>query len=93
MADRKPDSQNSERIGGNRYRARPSQIMNLLQIPVGAKVYLPDGGVGEVTDNPMDGSWIIVKTIESPEDPSSVGVEEPRFAEDIYGLVEEPAKA
>ena len=72
------------------WRRRPDQVANLLEIPIGAKVQLPDEATGVVTDNPRDGSWIIVKWLTSPDDPSKVGVEEPIFAEEIYGVIEAP---
>lgn len=83
-----PNPLTDERRGAI-WRRRAEQVVNLLEVPVGARVRLPDGGTGRVTDNPRDGSWIIVKWLTSPGDSSKVGVEEPIFAEEIYGVMQE----
>jgi len=45
-------------------------------LPQGTKITLLNGAVGEVTANPRDGGWVLVKFLEHPEDPSKVGQEE-----------------
>ncbi len=62
-------------------------MVNLMEVEIGQKLSLVDDAIGEVVDNPRDGSWIIVKYIESPADASKVGQEEPVFAEDVRGTV------
>jgi hypothetical protein len=45
-------------------------------LPEGTKIILLNGAVGEITANPRDGGWILVKFQEYPQDPSKVGQEE-----------------
>ena len=44
-------------------------------LPEGANITLTNGAVGEITANPRDGGWVLVKFEEHP-DPSKVGQEE-----------------
>jgi hypothetical protein len=44
-------------------------------LPEGTKITLDNGGVGEVTANPRDGNWVLVKFSAHP-DPSKIGQEE-----------------
>jgi hypothetical protein len=59
----------------------------LRNLPVGTKVSIRGGAVGEVTANPEDGGWVFVKFIESPNDPSKVGEEELVFCTDVLKVV------
>ena len=59
----------------------------LRNLPVGTKVSLRGGAVGEVTANPEDGGWIYVKFLESPADPSKVGEEELVFCTEVLKVV------
>ena len=54
-------------------------------LPLGAKVKIRKGVVGEVTGNPGDGGWLFVKILESPEDASKIGTEEMVFCADVLG--------
>lgn len=45
-------------------------------LPEGTKITLLTGAVGELTANPRDGGWVLVKWQEHPLDPSKVGQEE-----------------
>ncbi len=53
----------------------------------GAKVRLTNGAVGEVTGNPGDGAWLLVRFLEYPTDPSQVGLEEMVFFTDVEALI------
>jgi len=44
-------------------------------LPEGTTITLTNGGVGEITANPHDGNWVLVK-FESHPDSSKVGQEE-----------------
>jgi hypothetical protein len=56
--------------------AGPNGIDVWRNLPEGTKLTLLNGAVGEVTANPRDGGWIMVKFLEHPQDPSKVGQEE-----------------
>jgi len=43
-------------------------------LPEGTKISLNNGAVGEITANPRDGGWLLVKFQEHP-DPAKVGEE------------------
>lgn len=45
-------------------------------LPEGTTLTLNNGAVGEITANPHDGGWVLVKFHEHPLDPSKVGQEE-----------------
>ena len=81
------DQQAKERLGSAGWRRRTA-VVNLMEITIGQRISIADDAVGEVVDNPRDGSWIIVRYLESPADESKVGQEEPVFAEDVVGMVE-----
>jgi len=59
----------------------------LRDLPVGARVKLRNGAVGEVTANPTDGAWVFLRYLESP-DPAQVGTEGNAFATEVVGIVE-----
>jgi hypothetical protein len=63
--------------GGRRL---PVMLQNLA---VGAKVKLKGDITAEVTGNPKDGSWIYVRYLSHPKDPSQEGAEELAFADDV----------
>ena len=56
------------------------------ELPEGRKVKLASGAVAEITGNPGDGAYLLVKILEHPEDPSQVGREETVFFMDIRGV-------
>lgn len=85
--DQSSEHKEEERQGAAGWRRR-SNLINLMEIETGAHISLPDDAIGVVVDNPRDGSWIIAKYVESPQDPAKVGQEEPIFAEDVLGIVE-----
>ena len=88
MADEhSAEQRNSERLGASEAMRR-SIVVNLMELKVGERVSLVDDAIAEAVDNPRDGSWIIVKYIESPSDPSKIDSEEPVFAADVFGIVD-----
>jgi biphenyl 2,3-dioxygenase subunit beta len=64
----------------------------LRNVPVGAKVKLRNGAVGEVTANPRDGAWVFLRYLESP-DPAQVGTEGNAFATEVIAVLEGGAQA
>jgi len=53
-------------------------------LPVGARVKLTNSAVAEVTGNPGDGAWLLIRFVEHP-DPSKVGQEDMVFFTDVEG--------
>jgi biphenyl 2,3-dioxygenase subunit beta len=64
----------------------------LRELPVGAKVKLRNGAIGEVTANPADGAWVFLRYLESP-DPAQVGTEGNAFATEVVGVVDGGGRA
>ena len=56
-------------------------------LPVGARVKHRDGAILEVTGNPRDGAWLLVRVVEDPNDPSRVGEEDMVFFTDVEAVV------
>ncbi len=54
-------------------------------LPVGHKVTLKNGAVAEITGNPGDGAWLLVRFVEYPTDPSKVGQDDMVFFTDVVG--------
>ena len=52
-------------------------------LPEGARVKLKNGAVAEVTGNPRDGAWLLIRFIEHPQEPSMVGEEDMVFFTDV----------
>jgi len=52
-------------------------------LPVGARVKLTNGAVAEVTGNPRDGAWLLIRYVEHPQEPSRVGEEDMVFFTDV----------
>jgi hypothetical protein len=67
-----------------------SSVINIRLLEPGAKIGLSDGSSAEVVTNPMDGVWIFVRFISSPDDPSLEGTEDMVFAADVVELLETP---
>ena len=57
------------------------------ELPVGARVKRKDGAILEVTGNPSDGAWLLVRIVEDPNDPSRVGQEDMVFFTDVEAVV------
>ena len=81
------EQQQKERLGSAGWRRR-NAVVNLMEIVVGDRIVIAEDALGEVVDNPRDGSWVIVRYLTCPEDESKVGQEEPVFAEDVVGMAE-----
>ena len=56
-------------------------------LPVGARVKRRDGAILEVTGNPGDGAWLLVRVVEDPNDASKVGEEDMVFFTDVEAVV------
>jgi hypothetical protein len=57
-----------------------------LNLPEGAKITLLNGAVGEITANPHDGGFVLVKFLEH-QDASKVGQEEYVFFNEVREAV------
>jgi hypothetical protein len=53
------------------------------ELPEGMKIKLNTGAVAEITGNPGDGAFLLVKILEHPSDPSLVGEEQTAFFVDV----------
>jgi hypothetical protein len=56
-------------------------------LPVGARVQRKDGAILEVTGNPRDGAWLLVRVVEDPNEPASVGQEDMVFFTDVAAVL------
>jgi hypothetical protein len=54
-------------------------------LPEGTIVRLRNGSTAEVTGNPRDGAWLIVKIVEPGPDLAQAGSEEMVFYTDVIG--------
>ena len=52
----------------------------------GVRVRMNDGAIVEVTANPHDGAWLLVRFVEHPKEPSRVGQEDMVFFTDVEAL-------
>jgi hypothetical protein len=55
------------------------------EMPEGTKIRLRNGAVAEVTGNPRDGGWLLVKFLEH-ENPEKVGTDDMVFCIDVVAL-------
>jgi hypothetical protein len=62
-------------------------MINLIDLAVGARVRLVGTITAEVIENMGDGQWVMVRYLEAPGDPSSVGTEELCHSQDIVTVV------
>ena len=60
--------------------------LSYLELAPGARVKRTDGAILEVTANPRDGAWLLVRIVENANDPSSVGTEDMVFFIDVEGM-------
>jgi hypothetical protein len=56
-------------------------------LPVGARVKRKDGAILEVIGNPRDGAWLLIRVVEDPHDPASVGQEDMVFFTDVEAVI------
>ena len=61
---------------------------NFLALTPGQKVETAAGAIGEIIENPGDGTYIFIKIVESEPDPSRVGEEELVWFGDVKRIVE-----
>ena len=52
-------------------------------LPLGLKITMNSGMVGEIVGNPHDGAVMMIQITENPEDPSRVGEEEYIFYTEV----------
>lgn len=57
-------------------------------LPEGARVRLKDGAVAQVTGNPRDGAWLLIRFLEHPTAPGRVGEEDMVFFTDVESIVQ-----
>jgi hypothetical protein len=62
-------------------------MIDVLTVPVGARLQLHEGIVAEVTENMEDGMWLQVKYLEVPKTPTEVGAIELCHAQDIVKVL------
>jgi len=59
----------------------------LQKLQIGAKVTLRGNVTAEVIGNPEDGSWIFVRYLVHPQDPSKEGSEVLTFADEVVAEI------
>jgi hypothetical protein len=62
-------------------------MINLIDLAVGARILLVGGVSAEVIENMGDGQWVMVRYLDAPGDPASVGTEELCHSQDIVTVV------
>jgi hypothetical protein len=62
--------------------------VDLYQLKRGDRVRTVDGAVVEVLNDTEDGQWILVRYVESPQDPALVGTEDLCDEHELEGLAE-----
>ena len=67
-----------------------NEVVNLMLLEPGANIMVSNGATAEVTSNPMDGVWVFIKYLSSPDDPSLEGTEDMAFAQDVVRVLETP---
>jgi hypothetical protein len=66
----------------------PKTIINVLTLEPGTRVRLVGDAIAEVTANPQDGVWLLLRYMIVPGHPDQVGAEEMVFAEDVLEVIE-----
>jgi hypothetical protein len=61
----------------------PNGAVVFRNLPEGLKVRLTNGALGEITGNPHDGAYLLVRILENSADPSKVGNDELVFFNDV----------
>jgi hypothetical protein len=61
----------------------PNGAVVYRNLPEGLKVRLTNGALGEITGNPHDGAYLLVRIMENSADPSKVGNDEIVFFSDV----------
>ena len=65
-----------------------NEVVNLMLLEPGANIMVSNGATAEGTSNPMDGVWVFIKYLSSPDDPSLEGTEDMVFAQDVVRVLE-----
>ena len=61
----------------------------LREVPVGTKLLLKDDSLVEITGNPGNGGWVLVRYLESPSGSPAVGEEVWLFYVDVRDFAED----
>ena len=61
--------------------------MNLHDLEPGDRVRTAEGAVAEIVNPTEDGCWILVRYLESPDDPGLVGTEDLCSEDEVVGLI------
>ena len=61
----------------------------LREVPEGTKLWLKDDSLVEITGNPGNGGWVLVRYLESPSGSPAVGEEEWLFYIDVRDFAED----
>jgi hypothetical protein len=61
----------------------PNGAVVFRNLPEGLKVRLTNGALGEITGNPHDGAYLLVRIVENSAEPSKVGNDELVFFSDV----------
>lgn len=81
MADKsKTTSGGSTRLAGE-------TTLDLVAVEERARLKLIGGRTAEVVHNPRDGMWILVRIVDAPDDPDSIGDEELVFWADVLTVI------
>ena len=59
----------------------------IREMPVGMRIKLRNGSICEITGNPQDGGWLLVKVVEH-DDPTKVGTEDMVYCIDVVAIAE-----
>lgn len=79
----------AEQLKGDPLRLSQTEPVMIQMAAAGTKLRLANGATVEIVDNPRDGLWVMVRYLDSPEDPTLVGSEDMIFANDIVGQLKD----
>ena len=79
----------AEQPKGDPLRLSQTEPVMIQMAGTGTKLRLANGATVEILDNPRDGLWVMVRYLDSPDDPGLVGSEDMIFANDIVGQLKE----
>jgi hypothetical protein len=83
---RPSDTQSDPNATSARHR-QPMEFDKFMGLKAGDKVRLKNEAIAEVTANPGDGGWLMVRFIENPKEPSKVGEEDFVYYIDVIEAV------
>lgn len=73
--------------GGSNPLSSSNAAFVFRDLPEGSKVRLTNGAIAEVTGNPHDGAWLLIRFVEHPKEPSKVGTDDMVFFVDVEAVV------